>query len=193
MVVPGSRASQASEEAFACLTLAMQDMIEVERVSQLLLDHDPDINPMGPLSLPARNIVAHPRQFDARARVARSFYVALGDPSLRTVIETGLIVTYARPFTEGRGSGFPLDTKLFVPSAGVRLHQQMMTLRRRVHAHVDAAAPPGFRRSVETEVRPGFSSVTFRGPRLLTADELTSVVALAADISGRLKAARDKL
>jgi hypothetical protein len=82
---------------------------------------------------------------------------------LRNVLETGLIVTYARPFTKGVGHGFPLSGKRFVPADKRELHRKMLQLRKKVHAHMDAAAPEGFQRSVTREEEPGVSRVRLHG------------------------------
>jgi hypothetical protein len=171
-VSDGTRA----DRDFSIYTLAIIDMEHVGAVARLIADHDPLLNPLAPT-------VALPR---GRADGIAS---ALNDDHLRTVLETGLIVTYARPFTEGRGSGFPIRAKKFVPADMRALHRTMLDLRRKVQAHMDASAPEGFRRSVTRREEPGVSSVTFRGARYLSATELREVATLADEVIERLASA----
>jgi hypothetical protein len=63
------------------------------------------------------------------------------------VVETGLIVTYARPFTTGR-PGFPITEK-FVPVEKRELHKQLLDLRSKVYAHIDDDVEDPWRRVVE--------------------------------------------
>ena len=150
---------------FSTYTLAINDMEHVAVVARLIVDHDPLFNPLGPtVALPNG---LHPKKMTALLRRADGIAGALDDGYLRTVLETGLIVTYARPFTEGRGSGFPIPAAKFVPAGKQELHQTMLKLRHQVQAHMDASAPEGFRRSVTRREETCVPSVMFRGPRHL--------------------------
>lgn len=163
-------------------------MEDVAAVARLIADHDPDINPFGPsVALPA----GLPRQQAAAlVGIANCISVALGNLHLRTVLETGLIVTYARPFTEGRGFGFPIPAEDFVPSERRELHQKMLDLRHKVQAHIDASAPERYLRTVTRAERPGSSSVTSSGPRYLSAAELRELADLADVVAARLQIER---
>jgi hypothetical protein len=177
-------------------TLAIADMREVADVARLLTDLDPDINLFFGSSLAEMKAYQRGgggRIGEALARRAESIHAALHDVSLRAVIETGLIVTYARSFTRGDGHGFPLSADDFVPPHGRDLHERILVMRRQAHAHTDDNAAEDIRRSVEyRDSHPSGWSVTERGPRRLTADELGRLAPLADEIIERLAAARDE-
>jgi hypothetical protein len=174
------------ESEFKRNTLAANDMAHVAAVARLIAAHDPDLNLLGPnVAVPAG---MHPLQQRALQMRAQCIYEALRDLHLRAVLETGLIVTYARPFTEGRGSGFPIPAEQFVPADKQELHEKMLDLRHKVQAHIDASAPEGFRRRVAHTEEPGASSVTLGGPRYLSQDELRQIAELADEVRRRLEA-----
>jgi hypothetical protein len=162
-------------------------MGHVMAVARLIADHDPLFNPLGPLVAPPKGL--HPLQTTAFFRRADGIAAGLRNTYLRNVLETGLIVTYARPFTKGVGRGFPLSGKRFVPADKRELHRKMLQLRKKVHAHMDAAAPEGFQRSVTREEEPGVSRVTLHGARYLSANELREVAELADEVIERLVSA----
>jgi hypothetical protein len=176
-----------ADREFSTYTLAINDMEHVGAVARLIADHDPLFNPLGPtVDLPHG---LNRQQVTVLLRRADGIAGALKDDRLRTVLETGLIVTYARPFTEGRGSGFPIPAEKFVPADKRELHQTMLKLRHKVQAHMDASAPEGFRRSVTRREEPGVSSVTFSGLRYLSATELQEIAKLADEVIERLASA----
>ena len=176
-----------ADREFATYTLAITDMEHVGAVARLIADHDPLFNPLGPaVALPHG---VGEQQMTVLLRRADGIAGALNNDYLRTVLETGLIVTYARPFTEGRGSGFPIAAERFVPADERELHRTMLGLRHKVQAHMDASAPEGFRRSVTRRDEPGVSSVTFSGSRYLSAAELREVAELADAVIERLASA----
>lgn len=176
-----------ADNEFSTYTLAINDMRHVVAVARLIADHDPVFNPLGPnVTLPEG---LHRKQMAALQRRADGIAAALNHDFLRTVLETGLIVTYARPFTEGRGSGFPISATKFVPADKQEIHQKMLELRHKVQAHMDASAPQGFQRSVTRTEEPGVSSVTLSGPRFLSATELREVADLADEVIQRLASA----
>lgn len=164
-------------------------MGDVSHVARLIADHDPNYNPLGPTFVPPAGV--HEKQAAAMFRRAEGIASALRGLPLRNVVETGLIVTYARPFTGGRGSGFPLEEDRFVPPSRLEFHRRMLQLRHQVQAHVDASAPEGFRRTVKHSEQPGSWSVQSSGPRYLNADELRQLGDLADEITERLTVARD--
>jgi hypothetical protein len=165
------------------LGLAIFDLREVAEVARLMADEDPD------LRLARRIGEIGPDTAIAEAR-ATPPSTALGSFAIRVVLETGLLVTYGRPFTPGRGTGFPIDGE-FVPEAKRELHRHLLSLRHQVYAHVDASPAEGFRRSVSYEARPdGGESDEFRSPRLLNEHELRSMAELADEIVERLESAR---
>jgi hypothetical protein len=171
-------------------TFAMNDKEDVSGVARLIAEHDPNFNPFGPSVALPRGL--HERQAAVLMRRAEDIYGALGNRHLRIVLETGLIVTYARPFTEGRGTGLPIPEERFVPADGRELHRKMLELRNKVQAHIDASAPEGFRRTVEHSEEPGSWSVRSSGPRYLGAEELRGIAELADQIIARLTTARDE-
>lgn len=175
------------DSGFSTYTLAMNDLAHVEAVALLIADHDPFLNPLGPNVFLPHGL--HEKQTAALLRQAQGIAGALNDDQLRTVLETGLIVTYARPFTEGRGTGFPIPAEKFVPADKQKLHERMLDLRHKVQAHMDAAAPQGFQRSVTRTGAPGESSVTLRGVRYLSATELREIAELAGEVIQRLASA----
>jgi hypothetical protein len=176
-----------ADREFSTYTLAINDMEHVGAVARLIADHDPLFNPLGPtVALPHG---LHRKQMTALVRRADGIAGALNDDQLRTVLETGLIVTYARPFTEGQGSGFPIPAEKFVPADMRELHKTMLKLRHKVQAHMDAPAPEGFRRSVTRREEPGVSSVALRGARYLSVTELREVAKLADEVIERLASA----
>jgi hypothetical protein len=61
--------------------------------------------------------------------------------------ETGLVITYARPFVSGR-PGFPLPRNRFVPEKMRDTHDELLALRNKFHAHVDDDETLTFRREV---------------------------------------------
>jgi hypothetical protein len=131
----------------------------------------------------------HPLQQAALHRRAEGIATTLRDFKLKSVLETGLIVTYARPFTRGDGNGFPLPEDQFVPADKRELHDKMIRLRHEVQAHMDADAPEGFRRRVTRKDEPGAKSWTFGGPRYLIADELRALSDLADEVIESLASA----
>jgi hypothetical protein len=171
-------------------TLAINDMGDVSHVARLIADHDPHYNPLGPTSVPLPGV--HEKQAAATLRRREEIASVLRGLPLRNVVETGLIVTYARPFTEGRGNGFPIEEDRFVPSTGLAFHRMMLKLRHQVQAHIDVSAPGGFQRTVSHSKQAGPWSVGTRGPRYLNAVELRQLAELADEITERLTVARDK-
>jgi hypothetical protein len=135
-----------ADSEFSTYTLAINDMGHVAAVARLIADHDPLFNPLGPKATLPEGL--NRQQMTALLQRADGIAAALNHDLLRTVLETGLIVTYARPFTEGRGSGFPISEETFVPADKQEIHQKMLELRHKVQAHLDASAPEGFQRIV---------------------------------------------
>lgn len=186
-----AKAFRHADDEIERYSLAINDMEDVSRVARLIAEHDPDLNPLGPtVDVPPS---VHEKQAAALRRRAEEIHGALGDLHLRAVLETGLIVTYARPFTCGRGSGFPLKPEhRFVPADNLEFHRKILGLRHKVQAHIDASAPEGFRRAVRYSEQPGSWSVESRGPRRLGHEELRAVAELADEIIERLTTARDE-
>jgi hypothetical protein len=168
------------------LSLAIDDMWEASRAARLIAEHDPDLALVERISEIGKDAAI------AEAE-SRPPSMELGDVRLRLVLETGLIVTFARPFTKGYGSGFPLAIEEFVPEEKQAFHAHVLTLRDQVYGHVDANAPEGFRRRHTWEMRPGVETEQWHRPRLLRRDELRAMADLADQIIERLKAARRKL
>jgi hypothetical protein len=167
----------------ATYTIAIDDLYEASMVARLIADHDPDLE----FARRIHEVGLNAAQAEAKAKTPST---TLGDFSLRTVIETGLIVTYARPFTQGRGSGFPLSARRFVPQAKQSLHDHLLSLRNKVYGHTDASAPTGFGRKVSWEVKPGVETEEWKRARLLTQSELREMADLADEIMERLRVAR---
>jgi hypothetical protein len=175
-----------ADTEFSRNMLAANDMAHVAAVARLIADHDPEFHPFGVFAAAPAGI--DERQQRALQLRAEHISGALRDLHLRSMVETGLIVTYARPFTEGRGSGFPIPVEQFVPADKQELQERMLELRHQVQAHIDASAPEGFRRRVTRTEEPGVSSVTLGGPRYLSQEELRQLAELADDVRRRLEA-----
>jgi hypothetical protein len=73
------------------------------------------------------------------------------DPVVDMVVEAGLVVTYARPFTRSERSGKPLASSSLVPVEHRELHTFLIRRRHKYHAHTDGDAPPHHRRQVGVE------------------------------------------
>ena len=67
------------------------------------------------------------------------------DPYLTSMLEAGLIVTYARIFT--RGDRYTPVPRRWVPSEHDDLHGELMDRRHRYHAHTDLASSNPHRRN----------------------------------------------
>lgn len=62
---------------------------------------------------------------------------------LAPVIEPGVVAVYARLFTEGRGAGYPLPESVLPDDPELRAaHFQMLDLRHKAVAHIDATDSP---------------------------------------------------
>lgn len=173
------------DDEVASYTLAIMDLNDVAEVARLVADEDPDFKYVRRMNEIGRDAAIE------EARGSQRPIGPLGDPSLRLMIETGLVVTYARPFTKGIGSGFPLDSDRFVPAERRDLHEEMINLRNKVHGHIDKSAPEGFNREIRYHADAhGQEHAETRGPRLLGEAELRHVANLADEIVGRLEEAR---
>jgi hypothetical protein len=172
----------ATDEILA-YTLAIGELHEVSEAARLIAEQDPDLDPS--------TFVPEPGSKPPTAKVGpKSSRAALGDFRLRGLIETGLIVTYARPFTKGRGSGFPLPLS-FVPVSKRDLHRRLKELRNKVYAHIDAVAPAEFGREGDwTVVEAGVEAETWKSPQLLNQDELRDLAELCDEVVARLRVAR---
>ena len=169
----------------ARFTLAIDDMQQVSEAARLIAEHDPDLALAERIRAVGLDAAVAEAQATPRA-------TALGDFSLRVILETGLIVTYARPFTQGYGSGFPLPVEQFVPTEQRGLHDHLLKLRNQVYGHIDANPPEGFRRRASWNVTPGVETEVWRRARLLTRAELRDMAVLADNINGRLRIARSE-
>jgi hypothetical protein len=69
------------------------------------------------------------------AEAARALWDDGLNDAVRRVVETGLVVSYARPFTRGQSIG-----KRWVPREVHGLHDELCALRHKVHAHTDPRA-----------------------------------------------------
>ena len=159
--------------------LAMNDMVDVAQVARMLADHDPDLRFSRRIADVGVEQAA--AEEDVLRRTGR--YQLLGDFHLRMVVETGLIVTYARPFTRGDGSGLPIEEEQFVPPNHRDFHRELLILRNRVFGHIDAAAPAPFRR----EVSVSDSSNETQGPARLSQSQYATLASLAWAIRDRLR------
>ncbi len=165
-------------------TLAISDLYEVSTAATLIAEHDRDLEL-------AQRISEIGLERALEEAESKSPSTALGDFSLRLVLETGLIVTYARPFTKGYGNDFPLPVDRFVPEEKRKFHAKLLALRNQVYAHIDASAPEGYRRRASWEARPeGGETEEWKGPGLLGQDELRDMADLAEQMIERLRAAR---
>jgi hypothetical protein len=126
----------------------------------------------------------------------------VGDVFMRRVLETGMGVSYGRPFSHNEGVR-RLDKNDWAPedTALRALHYELIDLRNRVWAHTDADSHQRLARFIEAHQVPGrderFWAVQWPAP---TTDELPLVVALlegqitranaaAGDVGERLRAA----
>jgi hypothetical protein len=180
--------SDASPSDISRYTLAILDMELVAEVARLVAEFDPLSHPSGPPSV-------SPGSQDPAAMVRANWQsairVALDDYRLRPILETGLIVTYMRPFTPG--TGFPIKESRFVPGHRRAFHRSMKVLRDKVQAHIDANAPDDFRRSVQHQEGPGMWATLTLGPRCLNVDELQQLADLADEIIEALRGALDEI
>jgi hypothetical protein len=171
------------EQQITAFTLAIEDLQQVATAARLIAEHDADLwfaRRIGEVGL-----TASIAEYEARNRPT-----ALGDFQLRLLIETGLIVTYARPFTKGKGHPFPLR-RGYVPSDAQALHDTLLDLRNRVHAHADASGPDQFRREVHYEQRgQGGERSEVSGAGLLDQATLKRVAHLAERIITKPEADR---
>jgi hypothetical protein len=117
------------------------------------------------------------------------------DLRLRMVMETGLFVTYARPFTEARGNP-PLP---FAPTSGLtdkqrRIHEWVLDRRKKSAAHVDRENPDRIivpddltidRPERGEEVLKGGQTERYRPP---TPGELVALAEIAEHLAARYRA-----
>ena len=97
---------------------------------------------------------------------------------LRNVLETGLIVTYCRPFTKSHGLGaIPRE---WVPTEHRAFHDFLMERRKTHSAHNDATAALPHRRVVSAD---GDGWHMIAHPDQLTADQLRELAELALMMS----------
>jgi hypothetical protein len=88
------------------------------------------------------------------------------DVRLQRLVETGLVVSYARPFTRSKGYE-PLSEDI-VPPEDLEFHRDLIDRRNKLHAHTDADAPPDIRRTVNQTFPPiGGRLLTPGGPTAL--------------------------
>jgi len=102
----------------------------------------------------------------------------LRDPSVRALIESGLIVTYCRPFLSGE---MPIDQRL-VPAHDRELHEALMRRRHFLDAHTrPAKLPPELRRTVRWSPDAEGDVYELSTPRM-TPHELRSIASHAGRI-----------
>ena len=87
-----------TDSEFSAYTLAISDLEHVAVVARLIADLDPLFNQFGPMVSVPQGL--HQKQIEAVFRRAEGIAAALNNDLLRAVLETGLIVTYARPLEE---------------------------------------------------------------------------------------------
>ena len=105
----------------------------------------------------------------------------LRDMYVWQITETGLVVTYARPFVDRKVSGFPLKASRVVPSELRALHDELVQRRKDLYAHTDASAPTDRRRIVKS------SPWEARGPVPMTEDQLRAFAELATAVRLRIE------
>jgi hypothetical protein len=128
---------------------AVSDMITVGHVAAMLSQTPaPEAGDEGiPTSFTSSRLIAPGEVGVVREYPARFDADTLTNPILREVVETGLVVTYARPFLTGQG---PLPENRFVPPERRDLHRELLARRNKRDAHIDEDAPVELRREVRS-------------------------------------------
>jgi hypothetical protein len=130
----------------ADLLPASSDVAQLERAywalktaaeaAEYVADHDPKLQRI-------REMAKGDDHMPSDQELLESIRHPLSNPSLSSVIETGIVVTYARPFKQSSGpGGFPLPDDVQVrilPPEAIEFHQEVLAWRDKVAAHSDSS------------------------------------------------------
>jgi hypothetical protein len=105
------------------------------------------------------------------------------DPYLAQTLETGLVVTYARVFTDSQR--YTPVPETWVPGEHEELHEELMTRRNRYHAHIDRA-PANLHIRMVNDAGEGWFAVGF--PAVLTSAQLEELEGLTRKLHRLLDA-----
>ena len=122
----------------AALQRALADMVVAHDAAKYVADNDPSFIYFREYAEQGEKLWADPNAYMDRYLATRD--PALSDMSVRQALQTGIIVTYARPFTYGDDAGFPLAEEIqeqIIPSDKRDLHDQVIRWRHKVEAHTD--------------------------------------------------------
>lgn len=116
-------------------------------------------------------------------------------PRVRSVVGTGLVVTYGRPFRKSRGYGIGpaagVVPDAWVPSEHRELHESILDHRDQLHAHSDADAPMERRRLAFHAG--GKNVVAGREPPTLNDEALKQLIDLALKLAELFDQKRESL
>jgi len=110
-------------------------------------------------------------------------------PYLAQTLETGLVVTYARVFTNSQR--YTPVPETWIPSEHEMVHEELMARRHRYHAHIDRAPTNLHLRKITEGPLPGFFAVGF--PDVLTPAQLEEFDELAWKLHGLVAADIERL
>lgn len=187
---PSEQRRRTASREVARYFLAMEDMLVVELGSRLLARYRPDLVYFRMYAEHGPGLFKSP---ELLAVLEASQHPLVGHP-VTGLTETGLVITYARPFVSGR-PGFPLPRNRFVPEALRDTHDELLTLRHKLYAHDDADETLVFRREVLELEEPAPDGgdpqrwVQRQGAWIFTETQLSKITMLATTVHERLNGA----